>query len=82
MLFENIFTTQSRINNDDDNNNNNNNNVSEDKELKVPLDNDKWLIRFLRPCKFYPESAYELVKTSHHTNEKILTFLIIITFSD
>ncbi|XP_026322396.1 alpha-tocopherol transfer protein-like isoform X2 [Hyposmocoma kahamanoa] len=33
-----------------------------DKELHVPLDNDAWLIRFLRPCKFYPESAYDLIK--------------------
>ncbi|XP_017773256.1 PREDICTED: alpha-tocopherol transfer protein-like isoform X1 [Nicrophorus vespilloides] len=31
-------------------------------DLKCPYDNDAWLVRFLRPCKFYPESAYELVK--------------------
>ncbi|XP_043491340.1 alpha-tocopherol transfer protein-like isoform X2 [Polistes fuscatus] len=31
-------------------------------DLKCPLDNDAWLIRFLRPCKYYPESAAELVK--------------------
>ncbi|XP_050580964.1 alpha-tocopherol transfer protein-like isoform X1 [Bombus affinis] len=31
-------------------------------DLKCPLDNDAWLIRFLRPCKYYPESALKLVK--------------------
>lgn len=34
----------------------------DDKELLVPLDNEAWLVRFLRPCKFYPESAYDLIK--------------------
>ncbi|XP_059484485.1 alpha-tocopherol transfer protein-like isoform X2 [Neocloeon triangulifer] len=37
-------------------------NFLHDKELYVPLDNDAYLIRFLRPCKFYPESAYQLIK--------------------
>lgn len=37
--------------------------VSEDKELHVPLDNEAWLVRFLRPCKFYPDSAHDLVST-------------------
>ncbi|XP_044267343.1 alpha-tocopherol transfer protein-like isoform X2 [Tribolium madens] len=36
--------------------------LKEEKDLHVPLDNDQWLIRFLRPCKFYPESALELIK--------------------
>lgn len=31
-------------------------------DLKVPINNDAWLIRFLRPCKYYPESALNLVK--------------------
>lgn len=35
--------------------------LKEDQDLVVPVDNDQWLIRFLRPCKFYPKSAYELV---------------------
>ena len=35
--------------------------LKEDKELTVPYDNEQWLVRFLRPCKFYPESAYDLV---------------------
>lgn len=30
-------------------------------DLVVPIDNDDWLVRFLRPCKYYPDSAFELV---------------------
>ncbi len=37
----------------------------EEHELSVPIDNEDWLIRFLRPCKFYPESALELVSKKH-----------------
>ncbi|XP_018569353.1 clavesin-1 isoform X1 [Anoplophora glabripennis] len=36
--------------------------LKEEKDLHVPLDNDIWLVRFLRPCKFYPESARDLIK--------------------
>ncbi|CAH0556805.1 unnamed protein product [Brassicogethes aeneus] len=36
--------------------------LKEEKDLHVPLDNDLWLIRFLRPTKFYPESARDLIK--------------------
>ncbi|KAI5634525.1 CRAL/TRIO domain-containing protein [Phthorimaea operculella] len=36
--------------------------LEEDKDLHVPSESDAWLIRFLRPCKFYPDSAYELIK--------------------
>lgn len=39
--------------------------LKEDGELTVPLDNDEWMVRFLRPCKFYPKSAYELVGTDN-----------------
>ncbi|EAT45365.1 AAEL003347-PC [Aedes aegypti] len=31
-------------------------------ELVVPIDNDDWMVRFLRPCKYYPKSAYELIQ--------------------
>ncbi|CAK9828495.1 Alpha-tocopherol transfer protein-like [Anthophora retusa] len=34
-----------------------------EKNLNVPLENDAWLIRFLRPCKYYPDSALKLVKS-------------------
>lgn len=30
-------------------------------DLVIPIDNDDWLVRFLRPCKYYPDSAFELV---------------------
>lgn len=33
-----------------------------EKDLKCPIENDAWLVRFLRPCKYYPESALKLVK--------------------
>lgn len=29
--------------------------------MHIPIDNDDWIVRFLRPCKFYPESARDLV---------------------
>lgn len=37
--------------------------------LKCPLNNEMWLIRFLRPSKYYPESACKLVK--HYYNFKV-----------
>ncbi|XP_070499190.1 alpha-tocopherol transfer protein-like isoform X2 [Chironomus tepperi] len=36
--------------------------LSQETNLTVPLDNDDWLIRFLRPTKYYYESAFELIK--------------------
>ncbi|XP_015127409.1 alpha-tocopherol transfer protein-like isoform X2 [Diachasma alloeum] len=36
--------------------------LKKETDLKCPLDNESWLIRFLRPCKYYPESAAKLVK--------------------
>ncbi|KAE8745718.1 hypothetical protein FOCC_FOCC007602 [Frankliniella occidentalis] len=41
-----------------------------DKDIVVPMDNDAWLVRFLRPCKYYPESAYELIKRYYSFKEK------------
>lgn len=41
--------------------------LKEDKDITVPLDNEQWLVRFLRPCKFYPKSAYELVSVCDST---------------
>jgi hypothetical protein len=35
--------------------------ISGQEDLTVPIDNEDWLVRFLRPCKFYPKSALELV---------------------
>ncbi|KAK7792958.1 hypothetical protein R5R35_002612 [Gryllus longicercus] len=36
--------------------------LKEDEELTTPYEYNKFLERFLRPTKFYPESAYDLVK--------------------
>lgn len=33
-----------------------------EENLNVPLDDTAYLIKFLRPCKFYPESAFRLMK--------------------
>lgn len=41
-----------------------------DKELNVPYDNDAWLVRFLRPTKFYPESAHRLIKDYYKFKSK------------
>lgn len=33
-----------------------------DTDLIVPKDNDEWLIKYLRRCKFYADSARKLVR--------------------
>ncbi|SPP85483.1 alpha-tocopherol transfer protein-like isoform X2 [Drosophila guanche] len=33
-----------------------------EKDLLYPKDNQEWFIRFLRPCKYYPDSARDLIK--------------------
>jgi hypothetical protein len=35
--------------------------LADDRELHFPLDDEKMLLQFLRPCKYYPKSAYEKV---------------------
>lgn len=37
--------------------------VSAETDLNVPIDIDEYLIVFLRPCKYYPESAFEQVNS-------------------
>ena len=37
--------------------------VSAETDMNVPIDIDEYLIVFLRPCKFYPESAFEQVNS-------------------
>jgi len=34
---------------------------ADDKELVFPLDEERMLLMFLRPCKYYPASAYAKV---------------------
>jgi hypothetical protein len=36
---------------------------ADDKELNFPLDDETMLFMFLRPCKYYPESAYTKVSS-------------------
>lgn len=36
--------------------------LRDDKELLFPLDEERMLLMFLRPCKYYPESAYAKIK--------------------
>ncbi|CAG2064827.1 unnamed protein product, partial [Timema podura] len=36
--------------------------VKAETDLNVPLDDDNYLYRFLRPCKFYPDSALDRMK--------------------
>lgn len=52
-------------------------NISADNDLKAPIDKEEWLIRFLRPTKYYPESAYKLVC---YINIIRLYVIIVLTF--
>lgn len=36
--------------------------LREETTLNVPIDDDKFLVKFLRPCKYYPYSALNLLK--------------------
>ncbi|XP_055923640.1 alpha-tocopherol transfer protein-like isoform X2 [Eupeodes corollae] len=36
--------------------------LEQETDFTYPKDNEEYLIRFLRPCKFYPESARDLIK--------------------
>lgn len=36
--------------------------LKEETDLHAPYENEAWLVRFLRPTKFYPESALQLIK--------------------
>ncbi|XP_065356437.1 alpha-tocopherol transfer protein-like [Calliphora vicina] len=39
-------------------------------DLNIPQDNEEWLIKYLRPCKFYPESARDLVRRHYNLRQK------------
>lgn len=54
--------------------------VLEDKDLKVPIHNEAWLIRFLRPTKYYPESAYKLVRNGSLNLYSSFYFLLMVLF--
>ncbi|CAH1133149.1 unnamed protein product [Ceutorhynchus assimilis] len=44
--------------------------LKEETDLNIPLENDLWLTRFLRPTKFYPESARDLIKRYYAFKKK------------
>lgn len=44
--------------------------LASDPQLNCPLDKETWLIRFLRPCKFYPDSAADLVRRYYQFKRK------------
>ncbi|KAL1500881.1 hypothetical protein ABEB36_006304 [Hypothenemus hampei] len=44
--------------------------LQEETDFHLPLDNDVWLTRFLRPTKFYPESARDLIKRYYGFKQK------------
>ncbi|XP_065094078.1 retinaldehyde-binding protein 1-like [Ochlerotatus camptorhynchus] len=44
--------------------------LNNDKDINVPNNNDAFLKKFLRPRKYYPESAYELMKNYHKMKAK------------
>lgn len=54
-------------------------NFSEEDDLYVPLENDLWLVRFLRPTKFYPESARDLVSI-FYSLQNFVDILALSTF--
>ncbi|KAI8121598.1 hypothetical protein FF38_04065 [Lucilia cuprina] len=39
-------------------------------DLNIPMTDEKWLLKFLRACKFYPESARDLVKRYYNIRKK------------
>lgn len=52
--------------------------LAEETDLNVPIDNEAWMIRFLRPTKFYPESALQLVsRPTCRFNHKIQACCVI-----
>jgi len=44
--------------------------LKDDQDLYVPYEIDEFLIKFLRPCKFYAQNAYELIKRYYRFKQK------------
>ncbi|XP_018569344.1 alpha-tocopherol transfer protein-like [Anoplophora glabripennis] len=53
--------------------------IEAEKSLYVPLDNDSFLIKFLRPCKFQPELAFKFIKRFYKFKVKHPNYGINIT---
>lgn len=41
-----------------------------EESLHVPIDDDSFLLKFLRPCKFYPDSAFALIQRYYRFKHK------------
>lgn len=44
--------------------------LQEETSLHVPIDDDSFLLKFLRPCKFYPDSAFALIQRYYRFRHK------------
>lgn len=44
--------------------------LQEEKSLYIPMDNDAFMIKFLRPCKYYAKSAFELIQRYYRFRSK------------
>lgn len=44
--------------------------LKDETDLWIPADNDAYLVKFLRPCKYYPKSACELIKRYYGFKQK------------
>ncbi|XP_055601243.1 clavesin-1-like [Uranotaenia lowii] len=44
--------------------------LQDEKSLYVPIDDDSFLVKFLRPCKYYPDSAFALMQRYYRFRQK------------
>lgn len=44
--------------------------LKDEPDLWIPIDNDAYLVKFLRPCKYYPDSTCELIKRYYAFKKK------------
>lgn len=44
--------------------------LQDEKSLYVPIDDDTFLVKFLRPCKYYPDSAFSLMQRYYRFKQK------------
>ncbi|XP_058819701.1 alpha-tocopherol transfer protein-like [Topomyia yanbarensis] len=44
--------------------------LQEEKSLYVPIEDDAFLVKFLRPCKYYPDSAFALIQRYYRFKQK------------
>ncbi|XP_055636877.1 alpha-tocopherol transfer protein-like [Toxorhynchites rutilus septentrionalis] len=44
--------------------------LQEEKSMYVPIEDDSFLVKFLRPCKYYPDSAFALMQRYYRFKQK------------